>query len=383
MCPSVNRMRLTFIPVAILLGRAGVASADTAIRCDDLATADYTIDGLLDDWGKQPVVARAGAGPTGGFALRCAWDGTALALALDVTDDRVVRTKTGNNDHVQIAIDGATLADWYPGNALQKPRGTAARKVAVADSLQPAGFSIEARIPASAIARLSPSTPSLALKIVFHDADRASGAGETTIPLDAQLVLGDRADLLDDFLKATHLKKSDLRLDTLVDVDPDRKGKERVVAGGNAIGVLTDKFAFVTIPVAKPADIQKIELLPLGARGQSVIAAVVRQLGNGGSRDLLMLWTVWSGQLSPLGQIEIRKQLGASSLDSLYTVGRGPELLVEPKSVTGFTADTWNEEAADDADPIVVPWDPKKGGVGYRLKGAELVRRDLPKKRGR
>ena len=40
----------------------------------------------------------------------------------------------------------------------------------------------------------------------------------------------------------------------------------------------------------------------------------MRQTGNGGSRDLLMLWTVWSGQLQPLENIEIRKELGGNML---------------------------------------------------------------------
>ena len=50
--------------------------------------------------------------------------------------------------------------------------------------------------------------------------------------------------------------------------------------------------------------------MPLGTRGLQVVEAMVRQTGNGGSRDLLMLWTVWSGQLQPLGQIEVRKEQG-------------------------------------------------------------------------
>jgi len=33
---------------------------------------------------------------------------------------------------------------------------------------------------------------------------------------------------------------------------------------------------------------------------------------------------------------------------------------------------------AEDADAIVLPWDDKKVGVVYTLKGAEVTRRDLP-----
>jgi hypothetical protein len=44
----------------------------------------------------------------------------------------------------------------------------------------------------------------------------------------------------------------------------------------------------------------------------------------------------------------------------------------------GFTADTWNEEPAPDADGIVTPWESMKGGVAYAITGNELTRRDLP-----
>jgi hypothetical protein len=162
-----------------------------------------------------------------------------------------------------------------------------------------------------------------------------------------------------------HLAKSDVTLDQLAELDPDRKGKERMVAGGTVIGVLTDQFAYVSMP-AKPS---RIELLPLGPRGQQIIAAVVRQTGNGGSRDLLMLWTVWSGQLQPLKNIEIRKELGGNVLSSTYGVTKG-KLVVTPQPAVGFTKDTYNEVPADDAEPILLPWADK--ATFYVLKGAEL-----------
>jgi hypothetical protein len=170
----------------------------------------------------------------------------------------------------------------------------------------------------------------------------------------------------------------------MAELDPDRRGKERLVAGGTVVGVITDQFAYVSLPAARPDDVRAVELIPLGPRGQQVISAVVRQAGNGGTRDLLMLWTVWSGQLQPLAQIEVRKELGGSRLEASWHVvkgGKGPELWVEPKPAVGFTAETWNEEPASDVDPIVVPWDPHRGGVAYSLAGAEVKRRDLAKKR--
>ena len=47
-----------------------------AIRCDNVSTADFSIDGLLDDWKQSPIVARIGAAPDGAITVRCAWDGS-------------------------------------------------------------------------------------------------------------------------------------------------------------------------------------------------------------------------------------------------------------------------------------------------------------------
>jgi hypothetical protein len=362
----------------------GVADAGSTIRCDDSSAAELSIDGLLDDWKGNQVLARVGG--TGGVVeLRCSWDGTALGLSLDIKDDRIVRVRgKGDEDYVtvKLAAGGKPVAvSAYPGNAIAKSKLSAPRRVLVADSLQPKGFSIELRIPASAIAGFSTSTPSLDLHIVFHDSDQATGGEAIDVTLDGTIELGDRKDLLDDFLKTVRLRRSDIKLDTLADLDPDRRGKERIVAGGTVIGVITDQFAFVTLPAQKASDVRSIALLTLGPRGQQVVSAVVRQTGNGGSRDLLMLWTVWTGQLQPMAQIEVRKELGANVLEAGWKLGKGkkgPELLVEPKPAIGFTPETWNEAPADDADPILLPWDTTKGGIAYTLRGAELERRDLP-----
>jgi hypothetical protein len=374
------------IAIAAVLALAGQASADT-IRCDNSSTADLSIDGLLDDWKENQVVARTGAAPDGMVSLRCSWDGSALAFALDIVDDRVVRVASGrgHEDHVDVSLapaGGKPIAiGVYPGNSMAKSKIAAPGRVQVADSLQPKGFSIEARVPANAMPGMSPSTPSIALRIVFHDSDAATGGSDRDLVLAATIELGDRKDLLDDFLRTVRLKRADVKLDILAELDPDRRGKERLVAGGTVIGVLTDQFAYVSLPASKPSDVRSVELLPLGPRGQQIIAAVVCQRGNGGARDLLMLWTVWSGQLQPLRSIEIRKVIGDKVLESEWKIEKGkkwPELYVTPKPAVGWTAETWNEAPAEDADSILLPWETKSAGMAYHLEGHELPHRDLP-----
>ncbi len=358
-------------------------------RCDMVSTSDLSIDGLRDDWRDKHVLTRAGSPADGAIEVRCAWDGTAIAFALDIKDDRLVRVKGGKEDHVRLSLAAGArpvVVDVYPGNSMAKPKITKPARVEVADSLQPKGFSIEIAIPTAAIAGFSPATPSFSLDLVFHDSDAATGGDLVPVAIQQPIVLGDRKDLLEDFLATVRLRKSDIKLDKLVELEPDRKGKERLIAGGTVIGVLAEQYAYVTLPAASPADVKSVELLPLGPRGQQIVAALVRQTGNGGSRDLLMLWTVWSGQLQPLVNIEVRKELGGNVLEASYKIVKGKkatELVVEPKPAIGFTAETFNEVPAGDADSIILPWDPERAGVAYSLQGAEITRRDLPKKKKR
>jgi hypothetical protein len=272
--------------------------------------------------------------------------------------------------------------DVYPGNSMAKAKIDKPSRVEAADSLQPKGFSVEIAIPAGAIPDYSPATPAFSLDVTFHDSDAAAGGDTTPVGIKQAIELGDRKDLLDDFLMTVRLRKPDIKLDTLVELEPDRKGKERLVAGGTVIGVLTDRFAYVTLPAASPEDIKKIELLPLGPRGQQIVSALVRQTGNGGARELLMLWTVWTGQLQPLVNIEVKKEMGGNVLESTWKIVKGKkttELVVEPKPAVGFTAETFNEVPAGDSDSILLPWDPERAGIAYTLTGAEIERRDLPK----
>jgi hypothetical protein len=346
--------------------------------------SELSIDGLLDDWKASHVVARIGSPSDGAVELHCTWDGQALALMMNIKDDRLIRVKGGHEDHVTVSLSAGArpvLVDVFPGNSMAKPKITKPAKVEAADSLQQGGFSVEVEIPAAAIPDFSPSTPQLQLEATFHDSDAATGGDDTPLRIAQPIELGDRKDLLDDFLATVHLKRTDIKMDQLVDLDPDHKGKERLVYGGTVIGILTDQYGYVSMPANTGSDVKKVELLPLGPKGSQIISALVHQTGNGGSRDLLMLWTVWSGQLQPLVSIEVKKEMSGNVLESTWKIAKGkkgPELIVEPKPAIGFSADNYNEVPAEDADGILVPWDDTKTGIAYSVVGKAIERRDLP-----
>ena len=73
--------------------------------------------------------------------------------------------------------------------------------------------------------------------------DAKTGGDLVPVEIKQPIELGDRKDLLDDFLTTVRLKKTDVKVDQLVELEPERRGKERLIAGGTVIGVLTEQFA--------------------------------------------------------------------------------------------------------------------------------------------
>ncbi|MBK9033684.1 MAG: hypothetical protein IPL61_20865, partial [Myxococcales bacterium] len=198
---------------------------------------------------------------------------------------------------------------------------------------------------------------------------------EHTVTWTGALALGGKVDLLAAFLAAARLTPAAVTLDVQADVDPTAPGKERIVAAGDRIALLTDQFSFVQLPVARALDVLKVELVDLRGDATRVIAARVRQRGGGGVRDVLMLWSASRGQLEPIGAVEIGKEQGDRRLVSTWKVAPGKAwtkvsggarrvLEVRAQAAEGWDEDSYQEAPAPDAEPIHVPWDDDRiGGV--------------------
>ena len=373
------------------------------MKCDAKAAEVVNIDGIVDisdEW--SPTTSGSKGNKDADYGIRCAWDGKRIVIAVVVTDDRLVRLpKTGGNEDklvVSLAAGGApVVVSIWPGNAMAKRRQTvtpkAPKQMELADSLTDSGFSLELALPASAVPGLSASTAELQLNVVYEDADFATGPKpDVAFNIARTIELADRSQLFADFLTTVRLRKADIVFDKLANFDVDLRGQERVVMGGTIVGVLTSQFAFVQLPAAKPQDIIARGMLPFGpisnsagVSGRSIIYTVVRQKFDTGSRDLLMLFTVWSGQLQPLGSFEIRKQIGAMIFETTFQTSkaknnRAMEITLTPKPATGFTVDNYQPSTEPDADSILLPWDTERANVVLSLSGMDLVRRDVAAK---
>jgi hypothetical protein len=373
-----------------------------SLACQLAEPASVDVDGMLDDWDGIKAARANGKDKDQSFDVRCLFDGDRLAISIDVRDDLLSRRRKAHKDLLgedrvvlELSAGGTPLVlTLFPGTEKVAPKRSLGGKklpkwVSVEDTQQPKGWSIEIELPLAKVGGWSASAPSVDARIVLRDSDELQeAADELAHPL--TLTLGDKPQVFDRFLRETRLKKKDLVLDQIADVDPSRKGTERIVAGGKILGVIGEQYGYVDLPVAAAADVLKVELVDLRGNGGRVVLTHLRQFGGGGSRDIVALWGASGGQIEQLFAVEVRKEADGNRLESTWKLGKkkkgkGMELRVEAQPAVGWDEDTFEEDSADDAEPIHLPWDDARTGGIYWLDGDTLRSKALtpPKKKSR
>ena len=380
--------------LALVPGAAGADPGRSQPLVCAAAEADVVdVDGMLDDWDGVAKARAGGTATDASFDVRCLYDGTRLLLSLEVRDEHVVRAKSkGGDDRLELtlAAGGAPLVvALQPGVDGIAPRRQVGGKAPPAwlvaeDTLQDRGWSAEVAVPLAKLAGWGPSVPTLSLAVTLLDADVAKVAAvERTVTWSGALTLADATSSRDQLLQQAGLRAGDVTIDARAELDPGSKGPEQFVAGGDVIAVVSDHFAFVHLPVARAADVVKVELIDLRGDGSKLVAARVRQGGGGGMRDLLTLWDVEGGQLHQVGAIELGKERGEARLRSTWAVepakkwkaakGARKVLVVRAQPAVGWDEDSYGELPAGDAEPIHLPWDDDHaGGVFWLDRGGAL-----------
>src|SRR5262245_38620185 len=161
-------MKLLLVLASLLAGMPALARD---VPCGGVEPDVIQIDGLLGDWkdvqgqitqDAAHIVGRSASrnwdGPEDlSFITRCNYDDKRLYLAVDVRDERLVRTRKAQpaEDHVVFSFGSRNLVVWpadlheeiprvvkWNGKPLQPKMG-----IEVAESLQPKGWSVEVAIP--------------------------------------------------------------------------------------------------------------------------------------------------------------------------------------------------------------------------------------------
>ncbi len=409
-CGGRPRWLLTaLIGGLVAVGAAASAqAAPSGPTCELVESGFVEVDGLLDDWRDIAIHRTAGASRDGNLGLRCAYDNQRVYIAVDIRDQDVVRkpgkkAKKAGNDGLTMrlglaggaqatltvspGVDGIAPARSWRGRPLDSRR--AAGSIEVEDSLQKHGWSLEVALPMSELDGLSAGVPGLLAEIRYRDVDRTGGGrtgGGRDARFDGVLTFRASAEAYRSLLKTVKLSPGQVRLDVVGEFD-DAPGVERVIAGGKVLAVVTDRYAYMGLPVASAADVLKIEAVDLRGDGTQSIVALLRQHGNGGSRELLTVWGLaGGGRFERLLAAEISKTMGPRSLRNRWSIvprsngaGRDIRVEVDDGDVKGWTQANYLEVPASDVRPIITPWAEETAFL-FSLEGNAMIIEAAPDK---
>ena len=360
--------------------------------CERVEADMFVVDGRIDDWrGMRGKTIKSGR--DAGVEFRCAYDDKNLHIAVNVADERVVRTRQAvakAEDRLTVDLSvgaGKRLSfAFLPGSPTAKPKRIGVpRYVQIQDSLQDQGWSVELTIPMNRIESWYRSVAFLSAKILVHDVDVATAGGpEDVVGLSGRLCFSEAEATMRAFMKSARLRWKDIRLDTLADVDPG-SGPERIVHGGRIIGVLSDAFVFMQLPVASGSDVVGVKTVDLDGEGRAAIIVEFRQRGDNGSRNLVGVWFVdGQGQFHQALTIEVARELSdGRRLKNRWSlvprgsrragpgkrkkprVTRGFDILVEAESASGWTASNYREPEEPMVRSILKPWDEQPAQVYF------------------
>jgi hypothetical protein len=367
------------IALLVVLAAASARAAD--IPCGPVDPDVIHIDGLLDDWNEVSGIDAGGRERDFSFTVKCNYDARSLYLAIDVRDDYLVRTKEAKpaEDHLQIVFGARGRVERltiYPAdlNAKipHKVHWSSPKKpvkgVEVAESLQPAGWSVEARIPLAQVPGWSPNAPLIKLAVAGYDCDsKAKPAIEATVETAPTKKFGTLGSTefaeghaaIEAFLKDRNLRKSDVMFDRPARVGG--QGNARLVLAPPYLAVISDEYAYLQLPVASRADVKEVRVADLAGDGRDFALVRYVERGGGGSREVLGAYRVVADGLRRTFGVEVGKQVGTSKLSTKVKIvrrgkRRGVEILIEPLPAVGFTEATYQEAPAADLVPIVTPW---------------------------
>jgi hypothetical protein len=374
------------------------------IPCGGVEPDVIQIDGLLNDWkdvqghitqDQAHIVAgnaaRGWDGPEDlSFITRCNYDDKKLYLAVDVRDERLVRThkKQPAEDHVIFSFGSHKLIIWPADLHEDIPRLvkwngkplTAKQGIEVAESMQPKGWSVEVAIPLKMVPGWSPGVAQLRGTVAVADCDSKSplkmdvmmSTGEGRGGGSGAFVFAEGSDLLQAFLEQLHAKRTDVQFDKMADMGGD-PGLERVVRVGKTVGVIGKEYLYFEIPVADVRDIRDFRVLDLAGDGKHSVVIKYIERGGGGSREVLGVWKIVGPNFRRTFAAELSKQQGGNQIVNRYqwiARGRAHDLVIEAGNAQGFSAENYKEAPAEDMVPILLPWEgPKK--QKFRFRGDE------------
>jgi hypothetical protein len=395
--------RLVVCCLALLWARAGLAATD--IPCAPTEEGAITLDGLLPDWREIPGVTldepehvimgrEAWRGPNDlSVTVQCLRSDDALYFAFDVKDDYLVRMKEAKpgEDHLLLFFadeERLNTIAIYPSDLKGVPRKVVAparlaKALEVAEARQPRGWSVEVRLRTAAIPGFSARAMALRGGVAVADCDSkvhaktekiiSSSNGHQNANQLGRFTFGETQDVVAHFLKQQGLTARDVVFDKSVEMGGD-PGLERVVVAGQYLAVFGEEYYFVKLNVKSVRDISDFRLVDLAGDGKhAMVVKTIERAGNGARQILHVFKLVGAGIQRPFAA-EVAKESGPNKLVSRVTFvkwKRHTDIVIEAGKPTGWNQQNYQEQAADDVIPILLPWG-ERPKVRYRFKGDQF-----------
>lgn len=346
------------------------------------------VDGALREW-RGARFAELGRGDDASLRYALASTDEGLYLAAEVRDERLVTGQRGDALVLVLAVPEEG-GDWiaselslFPGEsgrskarAQLKVRGKARAEprieVVEGPRSEGAGYVVEAFVPWAAVAGAEIWEQGRGA-LRFVDVDAGPGRPENTLAsADGQrpselprLLLGTgQSDLLGSFLTAKQLSGVEPRFDFRANVTGDARA-ERVAVVGDFVVVYGpgykrgETYGYFALPYGPGGGLKSASMRDLTGDGRAELMVTVRQQNRLGARELWLVLGIEETGIAPLFSVELKKELKGGTVDSSLSLrekGRVPQIEVRAGRAQGLDANTYSEAPAQDAEPILLPW---------------------------
>jgi hypothetical protein len=396
-------VRLTL--TCLLTLASGAAAAATDIPCDPTEEGLVTMDGLLPEWRQVPGVTMDDAdhiimgrdawrGPTDlSVTVKCLRTDSNMYLAFDVKDDYLVRQHEARpgEDHLLIFFgedERLHTIVIYPGDLKGVKRkvtapGKLAKQMEVAEARQARGWSVEVRLPIAAIPGFSARAVAIRGGVALADCDSklhaktekimSSADGHQRVSQLGRFTFGETQDAVAHFLKQQGLTQRDVVFDKSAEMGGD-PGLERVVVAGQFLAIFGEEYHFVKLNVQSVRDITEFRLVDLTGDGRYAMIVKTIERAASGARQILHVFKLIGAGIQRPFAIEVAKESGGNKLVSRVSFvkhKKQTDIVVEAGKPEGWNEKNYQEQAADDVIPILLPWSDKPK-ARYRFRGDEF-----------
>lgn len=386
------------VPVALVAVSADVQAAGTTLKADLVEGKPIKLDGLPKEWAPLSPLSYTLRGRLGRPDLEAraglAYDSTYLYVAVDVTDDKL---RGGGGDRVDVVLGfpGGHVheLELYPGDPGRAPGvaklkgGSPISHARVVEAPKAGGWTMEARVPWSALPTARTLRVGMRGAIFVHDVDSGSSvkniAGTAPSPSYASLpALNTEAEqaLYEGLLKQKGIHGAP-RFNLIADVAGDSM-QERVLVYERYLVVLGPTFRkgseyYYGDTGVDASNLLSCEVRDLTGDGQSEIVFRKRVGYGSKTREMIQILSFGTRE-SPTAifqhEIGVTTDVGSVSNEvSFVPEGSRSTIRIGAGTARGFHAGNYNEPTTVSYSPVLLPWGTVAAET-YKLSGNTFVK---------